>query len=99
MLEEHEWEIMEPLLTNQIESIKNYRAKHEVELEVATKNAFKPATDKYFELTGFKETNYAAIWHHRLSSFGSECKSCGYLFRTPKANFCANCGLPAKENI
>lgn len=98
MLEEHEWEIMAPLLTNQMESIKAYRAEHGADLKTATQKAFKPATDKYFELTGFKETNYAAIWHHRLNNFGPECTKCGHLFRTPKASFCANCGLEVNEN-
>lgn len=98
MLEEHEWEIIAPLLTNQIESIKAYRIENGTDLKTAVQAAFKPATDKYFELTGFMESNYAAIYHHRLSNFGSECTQCGHLFRTPKASFCANCGLKAHEN-
>jgi len=61
MLEEHEWKIMAPLLTNQIENIRAYRAEHSADLKTAAQYAFKPPTDKYFELTGFKETNCGAI--------------------------------------
>ena len=93
MLDEHEWEIIEPLLKGQLKNVKDYRSEHGVNLDTAIKNIFKPATDKYFELTGFKETNHNAIWHHRLKDFGNECTNCEHLFRTPKASYCANCGF------
>ena len=99
MLEEHEWKLISPLLTNQIENIKKYRAKHGVGLKEAEEGALKLATDKYYELTGFEETNYLAIWNRRLKNYGPECTRCGHLFRTPQATFCANCGLKADENI
>lgn len=92
MLEEHEWEQIEPLLTKQNRMIKEYRAKTGCDIKQAMKEAFKPATDKYFELTGYLETNHNAIYHHRLSAFGPECKNCGHLLRTPKASYCASCG-------
>jgi hypothetical protein len=92
MLEESEWEVIEPLLTKQIAILKNYREQTGCDLKTAMKEAFKPATDKYFELTGFLEANHNAIWHHRLKAFGPECVSCGHLLRTPKASYCANCG-------
>ena len=98
MLEEHEWEEISPLLNIQLKTIKEYRAEHNVDLETAQREAIKPATDKYFELTGYKETNQTSIWHHRLSDYGPECKKCGHLFRTPKASFCANCGQTESEN-
>ncbi len=92
MLEEHEWKQMEPLLTEQTQVIKEYRTRTGRNLKQAMEEAFKPATEKYFELTGFMETNHNAIHHHRLSAFGPECKKCGQLLRTPKASYCANCG-------
>ena len=98
MLEENEWEVIEPLLHGQIRSIKNYRGEHGVDLETAVRQAYKPATDKYYELTGYEETNYAAIMHHRLNDFGDECVKCKHLLRTPRASFCANCGHKGKEN-
>ena len=99
MLEEHEWAEIEPLLTLQVENIKRYRSENSVDLATATEQVMKPATEKYFELTGFHETNYAAIWHHRLEAFGPECKKCGHLFRTPEAKYCANCGQKLHENV
>ena len=93
MLEEHEWEVMEPLLKDQIKKVKNYRAEHGVGIRSAIENVFKPATDKYFEFTGLKEKNHNAIWHHRLANFGKECPECGHLFRTPRASYCVNCGF------
>ena len=47
---------------------------------------------RYFEVTGFQETNANAIWHHRLSQYGPPCQNCGKLLRTPRAKMCAACG-------
>jgi hypothetical protein len=35
------------------------------------------ARERYYELTGFVETNEDAIWHHRLALFGPPCANCG----------------------
>jgi len=51
------------------------------------------ALTRYFEITGVRETNVNAIWHHRLSQFGPPCPSCGKLLRTPRAKLCAACGV------
>jgi hypothetical protein len=98
MLEESEWDALSPLLKLQAEKIKEYRSEHKVDLKTAIAKVQKPATDKYFEITGYREDNYAAILHHRLSDFGPECGQCGHLLRTPKASFCANCGLKVGLN-
>ena len=98
MLEEKEWAEMAPLLTNPIQRIKAYREKHGCDLKVAQQHALKPASEKYLELTGFKESNVNAIYHHRLSAYGPECSNCGHLFRTVKAKFCANCGNTRENN-
>ncbi len=84
---------------NQTKIIKSYWAEHKCDLRTATEAAFKPATEKYEELTRFVETNHFAIYHHRLLDFGRECQNCGHLFRTPRASFCANCGLTADRNV
>lgn len=98
MLEEDEWEIMEPLLKDQAKKVKEYREKTGADIKTAFQKSTKLATEKYFELTGFEETNHNAIWHHRLSDFGKECPNCGHLFRTPKASYCANCGFKDKQS-
>jgi len=47
---------------------------------------------KYNELTGFGESNFAAVLHHRTIDFGPPCKKCSRPLRTPRARFCAECG-------
>lgn len=92
MLTEDEWEELEPLLKKDIERIKAYRTETGVGLRETLDTLHHDACERYFEITGFTETNPDALWHHRLSIYGSECTQCGHLFRTPEASFCANCG-------
>ena len=97
MLEEHEWTRIAPLLTNHIDKVKFIRQRQSCDLKTARQIAGQEACDLYFEITGYRETCFEAIWHHRLSDFGPECPRCGRLFRTPKASFCVNCGLKREE--
>ena len=53
MLEEHEWEQIEPLIKGQAKILKKYREEHRCDIKTATENAFLPATEKYFHLTGY----------------------------------------------
>jgi hypothetical protein len=53
---------------------------------------FKPLLDYYFKVTGFEETVYNAIMHHRVAQYGPPCEKCGKPYRTPLAAFCAACG-------
>lgn len=50
-----------------------------------------PALEEYFRITGFPETNYAALVHHRVSLYGPPCKNCGRPLRTPQAKMCVMC--------
>ena len=50
------------------------------------------ALDLYEEMTGLRETNINAIWHHRIALYGPPCTECGKPLRTPRASFCAACG-------
>jgi hypothetical protein len=36
-----------------------------------------PHLDEYERITGFRETNPNAVYHHRLSLYGSRCAACG----------------------
>ena len=92
MLTDEEWDEVSPLLHANIEKVKSYREEHGVGLRAAMDAVRGEACEKFFEITGFKETNPNAIWHHYLSHYGPECEYCGHLLRTPEASFCANCG-------
>lgn len=49
-----------------------------------------PALDAFERITGYRETNAAAIYHHRLSLFGPPCPACGRPGRTPNASRCVD---------
>lgn len=55
-------------------------------------NARQAALNLYEEMTGLRETNINAIWHHRVTDYGPPCGECGKPLRTQKAKFCAACG-------
>jgi hypothetical protein len=93
MLDEHEWELIHPLLQDAIEDVKLYREAQGVSIAEAKANGYGlAALALYQSLTGFAETNPDAIWHHRLSLFGPPCAVCGKPLRTPEAGMCAACG-------
>jgi rubrerythrin len=93
MLTDEEWEEIYPLIRFDIEHLKTYRAVTGATLKEAINAVQYQSFDRYFEMTCFRETNINALEHHQLSQYGDECRSCGYLLRTPKASFCANCGM------
>jgi hypothetical protein len=98
MLDEHEWELISPHLTEAAREIKTYRATHGASVREAKDEVYGDgALRRYFELTGFRETNVDAIWHHRLSRFGPPCATCAKPLRTPRAKFCGECGAIAKK--
>lgn len=54
--------------------------------------AWDTALSIYEELTGVREANINAIFHHRIADHGPPCSACGRPLRTPKATLCAACG-------
>lgn len=94
MLDEKEWEIIEPALRSAISDFQQHRKTHEDTLAEAMKHGVfgERALKLYQELTGFHETNVNALWHHRLSDYGPPCKKCEKPLRTPRARLCAACG-------
>ena len=62
------------------------------ELARNLKGAKAEALERYFRVTGFRETNLAAVYHHVVSQYGRPCSSCGKPLRTPRAKMCAACG-------
>jgi len=93
MLEEHEWEQVGKRLQAGIRSVQEYRKEHRVSLHEAKFHLGHGALELYYEMTGFRETNIDALWHHRISQFGPPCAACGKPLRTPQAKFCAACGM------
>ena len=92
MLTEDEWEEVSPSLANAISQIKEYRELHQCSLAEASAKGFgQKALVAYERITGFKETNPNALFHHRLSIYGPPCRACGKPLRTPQAWFCAMC--------
>ena len=57
---------------------------------------FLEVLNEYERITGYHETNPNAIYHHRLSLYGSPCKKCGRPLRTPKAKLCGSCMTPVE---
>jgi hypothetical protein len=101
MLDEGEWTEIVPFLQRGIEECgvsfsevlkgaMEESALHKLQASKMSRDA--PALQKFEEITGFKETNINAIYHHRRSLYGPECPDCGKPIRTPQARFCAECG-------
>lgn len=49
--------------------------------------------NRYEQLTGFRETNINAVYHHLISLYGCPCVNCGKPLRSPRATRCAACGV------
>jgi hypothetical protein len=95
MLEEQEWAMVQPLLDDSIKKIQQYRVQHGVSLDEALKHCHgQEVLAAYFELTGFLETDFSLLWHHRLSQYGPVCPHCGKPGRTPTSKHCVERNCP-----
>jgi hypothetical protein len=98
MLDEREFAGIAPLHTLGLQSVKEYRANTGAPLKnVPLTEHFQEMLAQYEAITGFKETNPNAVWHHRLSLYGPPCKSCGKPLRSPKAKLCGSCMAPISK--
>jgi hypothetical protein len=50
---------------------------------VRASDSFGAVLEEYERITGLKETNPNAIYHHRLSLYGPPCQFCGKPLRNP----------------
>lgn len=57
---------------------------------------FGPFLNEYERITGRRETNPNAIFHHIVSKYGPPCACCGKPLRTPRAQMCVACGEPVR---
>ena len=55
---------------------------------------FGPFLREYERITGLKETNPNAVYHHGLSMYGPACRKCSKPLRTPNARLCGSCLEP-----
>jgi hypothetical protein len=95
MLDEAEWEEMERLLRDSGLQISEALKRPNADLLKVRDRVYGAGVfRRYFEMTGHRETNVNAIWHHRISQYGPPCHSCGKPLRTPQARLCAACGEP-----
>lgn len=92
MLDEREFAELQCLLSDGMRATKEFRQEHGLPLKgLDTTIRFKPALDAYERLTGFKETNPNALWHHRIALYGPACSKCGRPGRTPQSSQCFDC--------
>lgn len=96
MLDEWEWSDIHSRITSYLKRIQEHRATNGSSLSDAKRDTDgSPVLERYFELTGRRETDIDAISHHRLSLHGAPCRSCGKPLRTASAMYCAACGVGA----
>ncbi len=93
MLTEEEWDDLYPILSQDKEFIVSKRKETNLTLGDVLNQFETPACKKFYKMTGYKISDPNAIWHHRNSLLGNDCKNCGKPLRTPQAEFCAACGL------
>src|SRR5712664_1834760 len=93
MLDEEEWSRIAPLMSRGLSGTKAYRRDNSPQEVIRA--VFEPARAEYHRITGFREENENALWHHRISLYGPPCQNCGKPLRTPEARHCAACGAPA----
>jgi hypothetical protein len=57
---------------------------------------FGPVLAEYERMTGHRETNINAFYHHVISIYGPPCAQCGKPLRTPRAALCGTCMHPVQ---
>lgn len=95
MLDEQEFAEIATLHGLGIQSVQQFRVETGAALkDVPLAERFNAMLRQYEDITGFRETNPSAVWHHRLSLYGPPCSHCGRPLRTPMANLCGSCMAP-----
>jgi hypothetical protein len=98
MLEEDEWRIVQEQLSSATAALASHHSGTGViPGETSIRSIFQPALDAYERITGFRETNYNALSHHRVALYGPPCHNCGRPLRTPDARLCGSCMAPRER--
>ncbi len=92
MLDEEEFAVVARLLSGGMGATADFRDEHKIPRSgLNRERRFESALDSYEKLTGFRETNAIALYHHRISLYGTPCGDCGRPLRTPQASHCVDC--------
>ena len=77
-----------------VQSVKDYRRHHNTSLEeTPTKDLYRPALDKYEELTNFKGDDAFHIYRkHQVSRYKLYCEKCNLCYIAPTTGKCPECG-------
>ena len=97
MLEEAEWRIVQEHMRNRALEIQELPSEPDTVLDedgFPIDPVFQAALDAYKRITGFHETNFAALAHHFAALYGPPCHKCGRPLRTPQARLCGSCMAP-----
>lgn len=98
MLDEEEYKRIHKIYGECFERAKTFRKNTGSSLEkTPLKDYFKPVSEEYERITGFKDFPHNSVMHHRISIYGQPCKCCGKPLRTPRAKMCAACGAKVME--
>ena len=101
MFDDDEFRILSSLYGECISATKEFRQETGLPLEgLSLEDRFLPMLEMHLEMTGFRETNPAAIMHHKRSQYGPDCRHCGRPLRTATAKKCYECGeVVAVRNV
>ena len=103
MLDESEWAVVARELEIAIDRARAFHRSHPAPDSAAAifdrsiEKLFLPALAAYQRITGFREDNHNALFHHRLALYGAPCKECGRPLRSPNARLCGSCMCPVEE--
>lgn len=98
-LSEEDYKAVAVHLSNRIDDTMRYRKKHKCSLEEASANANggQKALAAFEKITGVMLRHPDEIYIARRTLYGRQCDNCDKPFRTPRAKFCAECGLTLSD--
>jgi len=106
MLDEEEWSLVWSVYQAQVKPSREHlmslrqdddrTAAAEAEMK-SHRDGQLAALTEYERITGFNETNFNALFHHRISHHGPPCPRCGKVLRTAVASKCFECGLQLRQ--
>ena len=99
MLDENEFAEVLELYRQSTLNAKNLRQRTGVPVAATLNEQLEPVRLHFQELTGYTESNAAAVLHHRLALYGPPCVRCGKPLRTPSAKLCGSCMHPVSDQV